>query len=131
MRSFGAQLVLTDPAKGMAGTFKKAYDLLESIPNAHMLQQFANPANTQVLREFDISFFFFCILTFYLKMMLGILVQIHFDTTGPEIWEDTLGNVDIFVMGIGSGGTVSGVGQYLKSKNPNVKVIDLSSKDIL
>ena len=59
MRSFGAQLVLTDPAKGMAGTFKKAYDLLESIPNAHMLQQFANPANTQVLREFDISFFFF------------------------------------------------------------------------
>ncbi|CAH8269377.1 unnamed protein product [Arabidopsis lyrata] len=94
MRSFGAELVLTDPAKGMGGTVKKAYDLLENTPDAFMCQQFANPANT----------------------------QIHFDTTGPEIWEDTLGNVDIFVMGIGSGGTVSGVGQYLKSKNPNVKI---------
>ncbi|OWM88194.1 hypothetical protein CDL15_Pgr003606 [Punica granatum] len=93
MKAFGADLILTDPTKGMGGTAKNVHELLESTPNAFMLQQFSNQANTQ--------------------------------TTGPEIWEDTSGHVDIFVMGMGSGGTVYGVGQYLKSQNPNVKIYGL------
>ncbi|WJX77337.1 CRISPR-associated protein 1 [Trifolium repens] len=91
MRAFGAELILTDPTKGLGGTVKKAYDLLESTPNAYMLQQFSNPANTQGK-------------------------YVHFETTGAEIWQDTNGQVDIFDMGIGSGGTISGADNTLNHK---------------
>lgn len=126
MRAFGADLILTDPTKGMGGTVKKAYELLESTPNAFMLQQFSNPANTQVPSYPSSSHLPF-LLDFVGFSPASYRKQIHFDTTGPEIWEETLGNVDIFVMGIGSGGTVTGVGQYLKTKNPNVKVNPIQS----
>lgn len=100
MKAYGAELVLSDGSKGMTGAINKAKELAESIPNSFVAGQFVNPANP----------------------------KIHEETTGPEIWDDTDGKVDYFVAGVGTGGTVTGVGHYLKKKNPGVKVVAVEPK---
>ena len=101
MKAYGAELVLTEGSKGMTGAIARAEELKEEIPGGFIPGQFVNPANSAA----------------------------HRTSTGPEIWEDTEGKVDIFVAGVGTGGTITGVGEYLKGKNPNVKIVAVEPKD--
>lgn len=100
MKAYGAELVLTDGSKGMAGAIQKAQELANEIPDSFIPSQFSNPSNAKA----------------------------HLETTGPEIWSDTDGNVDLFIAGVGTGGTITGIGEYLKKKNPNVKIIAVEPK---
>ncbi len=101
LKAYGAELVLTDGAKGMKGAIAKAEELAEEIPDSFLAGQFVNPANPAMHRR----------------------------TTGPEIWQDTSGEVDLFVAGVGTGGTLTGVGEYLKSRKPDVKVVAMEPAD--
>lgn len=101
MKAYGAELVLSDGALGMSGAIDKAYELAKQIPSSFIPDQFANPSNSKA----------------------------HWEHTGPEIWEDTEGNVDIFVAGVGTGGTITGAGGYLKSRKPNISVVAVEPSD--